>query len=245
MQQDINNFLLFIGYPRSGHTIVANIVNTHKNILVSDEVGIMKHNIIQKNKIIKSIIKRSKEVDIRYTSVYKNVDYQKEEIKKEKIILIGDKHANKNTIFINKNFNKLISLQNIFDVKLLHIIRNPYDMITTNFLRRGKKWDNNLYNIIDHFDILFSTVQKIKKYYNVIDIYLEDLIYYPINNICYLFEELKFPIEDNIFLNRLTGKLIEKPNESRHLIEWKEDQVKLVENMFNKYEFLNIYKKYV
>lgn len=242
MQINTDNFILFVGYPRSGHTIVANILNSHPNILISDEVGIMKFSKLTKEKIRNSIIKKSNEVDIKYTSVYGNVNYTEDNIEKNKITIFGDKHANKNTMFINSKFDKIYKLNDIFNLNLIHVIRNPYDMITTNFIRRGRKWDNNIYKIINHFNTLFKTVENIKEKYDMFDIYLEDLIKYPYNNITELFHYVGIQRLDNEFLSYVSSKLLDNANKSRILYDWQDDQKQLVQNMISKYKFLKGYK---
>ena len=41
--KNIEKFCLFIGYPRSGHSVVGSILDAHKNIIISHELDVLKY----------------------------------------------------------------------------------------------------------------------------------------------------------------------------------------------------------
>jgi hypothetical protein len=43
MFDDVKAFLLFIGYPRSGHTLIGSLLDAHQNMAVANEYNVLKH----------------------------------------------------------------------------------------------------------------------------------------------------------------------------------------------------------
>ena len=236
-------FLLFIGYGRSGHSVVVNVLNKHPNILISDEVGILKEVNNPKERIIKKTMNKANIRPPRYSSLNKNIKFKDEVPEKEKIHYIGDKHANQTTKYINNNFELLNKFEKkMKNLKLIHVIRNPYDIITTKFLRRkSERWKGKIKNTINEFNLLSNTVDTIKKSYSVYDIYLENLIYEPVRNISRIFDNLNLEYNDELVYN-MSDVLLKEPNISRYKIDWSERNKEMVKKIINKHNFLDGYE---
>jgi len=242
MKIDIKTVILFIGYGRSGHSVIANILNSHPNILISDEIGIIKENLKSKTAIINRIINHGKKHPPRYNSINK-VEYKEFNIPKTTINVIGDKHANQNTKYISRNFNLFENFRvNSPNLKLIHVIRNPYDIITTKFIRRKNiRWKGSLNKTINEFNVLASTVKKLKQNNSVLDIKLEELIYHPEENISMLFDYVGVKYNEELVKN-LSGILLKKPSVTRNKLNWSKNQITTVQNIINIYDWLKGYE---
>lgn len=240
---NIETFLLFVGYGRSGHSAVASLLNTHPNILISDEIGILKKNRTDRNLIINEVINYGRKHPPKYNSIQKNVKYVDLGIKKKNITVIGDKHANQTTRYISREPQLLENFKIVMkDVRMIHVIRNPYDIITTKFLRKKSiRWQNDINNVIREYSILADTVAKLKENgENIFDIRLEDLIYEPEKKVSEMFDYVGVAYNSKI-LRDCTSILLKTPNKSRRKLNWTGPQIGRVKRIINKHDFLKGY----
>ena len=146
----IKSLVLFIGHSRSGHSIVASILDSHPHIVMSHELGLLRKMVHNPNWTKKQIMnalwqkavsavstsgaRTETAVQKGYTLAIPNL-YQG--TYESYIDVIGDKKgletaallAN-NSTFWKQTFDRLETVTGL-PVKLFHVIRNPYDNIAT------------------------------------------------------------------------------------------------------------------
>lgn len=151
----IRTFVMFIGYPRSGHSLVGSLIDAHPHAVVSHEVDIVNEwknlDPPRRNKYAlfdllyhdsnleaKSGIRSNSS---RYSYTY-CVPNQWQGKYNKHIQVIGDKKGGKTTRILTgkstprgfKDIQKAINLP----IKFLHVVRNPFDNIATLLLRTLK-----------------------------------------------------------------------------------------------------------
>lgn len=243
----MNYFCLFIGPGRSGHSLISVILNAHPNIRISNELGIFKKNgCYNKNKetIINNILKKcEKEKNKLVRGKYK---YKIEKTWEDgDLLVIGDKHGNNTSLNLSRNFNKLkIFQKNInLPIKYIHSVRNPFDQITTESIRKDKSIDN----LIEVYCSIMDVVQKIKnkeknEHNNILEIYHEDLIYNKKRNIIKMCKFLGVDVFDD-YIESCSKVIRNKPHFSRFRLKWTDDQKnKVYKKIINKYDILKGYK---
>ena len=145
----VQKFVLFVGYPGSGHSIIGSMMDAHPNMIVSHEFTVLKRIISPKNKaaLFNAIYKDS------YMDVMKgwrNPENTKKgynlgtggmwQAKFSDLKVIGDKSGGVTTRFYYQqpsDFDKAYhKLQNVVGVPLVvvHVVRNPYDIAATDTL---------------------------------------------------------------------------------------------------------------
>lgn len=152
----VESFLMFIGYPRSGHTLVSSLLDAHPNALVANEFDVIggwqKWTKTNRNKyyLFDQLYLNSKmEADTGYRSATVphrfnySVPGQWQGTFNQKILVMGAKKGGHTTRRLMKRENLKV-LKEIHQVlklpmKFLHVIRNPYDNIATMMLRDLKK----------------------------------------------------------------------------------------------------------
>ena len=143
----IKTYVFFIGMARSGHSIVAAVLDAHPHIVISDELDVFtvilnSSRPVSKSSLFNQIWSRcyrkakTKLHDARkgYTLA---VDGLYQGNYHSYIDVIGDKHGGKTTklflgnpVLFQSHFNKLRTLIKL-PIKVIHVIRNPYDNIAT------------------------------------------------------------------------------------------------------------------
>ena len=176
----VNTFVFFVGHGRSGHSIVGSLMDSHPHMVISHELDLFKklsHGLLAPTKsaifnaiwentkqTINASLNASMESAIRarsnkgYTLLVdglyqgKYVDY---------VDVIGDKKAGSTTEKFytqpekwKRVFNILTSLG--VTLKVIHVIRNPYDNIATLALLSSSKTHKQ-----------FSTIKESNKTYQL------------------------------------------------------------------------------
>ena len=152
----MNRFLFFVGYARSGHSIIASMLDAHPNVVIAHEYALFvkwKHDPAQQSN--KTWLFNTLYNNSRF-SVYRGLRTQ-QALKKgytfaipgtwqgrydtsTGISVIGDKSGGMTAQVFRKNWKHFISLyqdsQNTVQVPVhvIHVVRNPYDNIATMLL---------------------------------------------------------------------------------------------------------------
>ena len=151
------NYVFIVGMPRSGSTLLENILSLNPNVIDMGEVNFFEES-----------IKETKNVENVYDLYQKKVNT----------------HYNSSNIYTDKNlFNYIYCpiIANFFpEAKIINCIRNPLDNILSiyraNFLNQTFSFSlQDIANLYIHY---FETMQEYKIKYgeNIYDYYYEDLI---------------------------------------------------------------------
>ena len=160
----VEKFIFFVGYARSGHSIIGSILDAHPNVVIAHE-----YNLFEKLPLI--IARNSTRGQTNFTEAvkqlynqlyqnsYKNVNgIRSRNAKgynltlngtwqgryKDQVLVIGDKKGGGSTRLYAENstefqrlYNKLLEMIQI-PVVIIHCVRNPFDIISTKLLYRVK-----------------------------------------------------------------------------------------------------------
>lgn len=247
-----DKLILFLGYPRSGSSTLASILDAHKNILISHELNLLKfikagfklHQLfflIQKNSGISAGRKR---ISAGY---YNLIENQYNGIA-EPCRVIGDKKAGGTTLLLSKDRELLTRLTDKYPItlKLIHLCRNPYDMIATQSYggnnRRYIPTPTSIENAMNLCFSKFEIIHSIKNThrYDILDIRYEMLIDNPKKELKRIFAWLDLPF-DTEYQNAVVKHLFKKPHKSRTEIPWSKSQKEKIRNTIEKYPFLSNY----
>lgn len=161
----VEHFVFFIGYGRSGHSIIASIMDAHPNVIIAHEyylfdklTDVRQYETLYKKKTLFDGLYWSS-----YTSALSGWRANKKTAKGynlnlngtwqgwfERLKVIGDKTAGATAMLYHKSpllfKSTLRNLRKITGVPLLavHVVRNPYDMIATVALFQASTNPKNL-----------------------------------------------------------------------------------------------------
>lgn len=232
-------FLLFIGYPKSGNTLVANILNSNPNVICSSQLNIFADDNIDFN-LIKSY----------NNSTWKNIT-QIKHVTKQEIKVIGDETGHKTVELLKSNPQKLGIVKSKINVpiKWIHMVRNPFDNLSTwakfnyeNKLKNGQESYKTyeLDNVINKYIDLNNTISKIKLSENVLTIrheYVITRMHNTLEEMCN-FLEISF---DPDWRDNVRNAVWKKPIITRREMPWNQKQKGIVHDLIAKYDWLSGY----
>lgn len=184
-QKDIDSvkkFVFFIGYARSGHSIVASVLDAHPNIILAHEFNLFRvwlggerSKLTDKTYLYNKLWANSHNAVKGWRSKEKtqkgytlNIDSPWQGNFKE-LQVIGDKSgAVTAQIYANdtEKFNDILnSLKKTVEVpiKIIHVVRNPYDIVSTRLLYVDGGGKSKLNASADH---KLCDIQQLQKQVN-------------------------------------------------------------------------------
>lgn len=244
---EVKTYCMFLGYPRSGHSLVGAVLDAHSDIVIAHELDAIKYVEagFSKEKIFTLLIERSEEFTKegnKWAGYKYNVPNQWNG-RFKKLSVIGDKKGGRSCFRLIKDQSLLDKLRSLVEVpiKFVHITRNPYDNISTMFTKKDRNQD--LDYKIHKFFTLCEGIKTIKQNINADDLFeisLEKFISEPQENLRALCNFLgeEAPQE---YLENCNKLIFEKPKNTRTNIDWDEDSIKKVQDKIDEYDFMKGY----
>ena len=254
----VKTFCLFVGYGRSGHTLIGALLNAHPTIVIGiewDPLNKIRLGYRFRNQLFSGILENSRCFTTRHKNIWSGYSYH---VKNDwqgsykRIHVIGDKSGGLNTKHLQDKYYLLERLSKIIGIepKLIHVIRNPFDIITTTAIRTFEKDrpgyfpnTNDLLTFIEKFLKSVHIIQKLKDdgKYKILDIYHEDIITNPKITLKGLIDFLGEEADDNYFEN-CAEIIYGQPHHSRKMTNWDRNLIKYVEQELQGFPFLQHYK---
>ncbi len=153
----VEKFVFFVGYPRSGHSIIGSMMDAHPNMIISHEFMLFQK-LTQDHFLAKVLQNKTTLFNTLYRKSYKdaqdgwrsskstrkgytlNVGTPWHATFNDSLKVIGDKSGGKTVMTYEgreRQFEAaLSSLRNTVKrpIRVIHVVRNPYDMIATGSL---------------------------------------------------------------------------------------------------------------
>jgi len=243
---------MFIGYPRSGHTLYGALLDAHKNCVISHELNVLQ--LIKdgrsRKQVINEIIKNSQ---FNAENGRKNEGYSYE-VKDQwqgrftDLQVVGDKQGGRSSRMLSREPELLDLLYREFKtkIKLLHVYRNPFDNLASR--SKGGKLEKKdsgyatLFSDIEKHFIQAEVNDKIRKEgkFEVIDIKHEDFIADPKNGLIRICHFLDLEVTED-YLNACASIVFPNPHKTRHEIDFPEELIGLIDSKMKYYDFLKDY----
>jgi hypothetical protein len=230
-------WLSFMGYPRSGHTLVAAILNANPNCMVSNQLNIFSNDKIDMNYI------RSYSL---ITGTWKPTT-QVPHVPKQEIKVVGDKTGHRTVEILNSLPQRLGMIKSQIGVpmKWIHVVRNPFDNLATwaklNYENNKQRSQSQyLNNVIEKYIKLNETIARLRKSEDVLTVRHE----YVITRMHNTLEEMANFLDisfDPIWRDNVRNTVWKKPRVTRRQIPWTQKQKGIVHDIINQYEWLKGY----
>jgi len=251
--KSLQAFCMFIGYQRSGHSFIGAILDAHPDAAMGMEVDAL--NLVKlgynRNQIFYCLIRNSEVFTRKLKNIWTGYSYAIEGLYQGKFTdlkVIGDKKGGKSTLQLGEDFSLFTRLQKIvrIPVKVLHVIRNPFDNITTMIIRNlPEKKIPDREDFLDKIDLYFKKAEindKLKKSgkMDILDIYHEDFIKDPVKELTRILNFVGLE-PFNEYIDICTKKVHKEPHITRNQLSWPKDLLDEIKNRALNYLFLKRY----
>lgn len=241
----IQNYCMFLGYPRSGHSLVGALLDAHPNIAIANEADALGHMAagFRRRQIYALLMMRAAEFAASgcqgrgYTYAVPNQWQGKVETLKS----IGDKKGGLATQWLTQRPELLAQLRAEVRVplKLIHVVRNPFDNIATMFTRKHR---NSLEEAAEMYFSLCSTVSRTidENSRDVITIRHEDVIADPKTELRSIVQFLGLDCTES-YLRDCASIVFPSPKQTRNTVDWPAGLRSRVEHEMARHAFLQGY----
>ena len=242
-------FCMFIGYPYSGHSLVGSIIDAHPNAVISHELhaGRLVKRGVPKDKIFSMIILNS----INYARQGRTWNQHSYLIPGEwngrftAIKVIGDKKGGTNSKFFTRKSDMLHVIDSALGlpVKYVHVMRNPYDMMSTLYRLTSNPAPDRMKYAIGQIIKQIKRVEKLRQQIspeNWFDLYHEQLLSSPAETIEALFQFFNIETPGG-FTENCEKILFKKPHESRYDIPWRDSDIEFLTRELSQFSRFSSY----
>jgi hypothetical protein len=134
---DVERFCFFVGYPRSGHSLVGSLLNAHPDMVISHELGVIPYveHGFTRSQLFSALLRRDRDFGSigRTWSDYEYSVPNQHQGSYRRLRIIGDKFGGMTAAQLAARPELLDLLRQTVRVpiRILHVTRNPFDNITT------------------------------------------------------------------------------------------------------------------
>ena len=244
--KDIETFCVFIGYPRSGHSLIASLLDAHPEMVFSNELNVLRYIKYKftREQIFYLIVENSRILSER-GRIHTGYSYRVEnqwQGRYRKIKVIGDKRGSGS---VKKLFYRPVLFERMhekigYKIKFIHIMRNPFDNISTMCMKSRRQ---NINESMHHYFFLADEVTKLKRKISadvIIELSHESFIAEPKESLAQLTKFLGVEPSPS-YLEDCAKILFKKPNKTRQNFPWSKELIAQVNDRIRKYPFLSDY----
>jgi hypothetical protein len=161
---EVEVFFLILGYARSGSTLVGSLLDAHAEMVVAHEADILRYVRagVTRRQLFALLLDRDRQFE-GIERRWHGFDYAVPggfQGRFTTLRVVGDKHAGRATRRLARDPTLLERLRGLVKVpiRVLHVIRNPYDNIASIALSRGL----DLHSAIDVYEKLSAMVDGVR-----------------------------------------------------------------------------------
>jgi hypothetical protein len=241
----VRTFLMFVGHPRSGHSLVGSLLDAHPNIAVSHELDVLKYvqGGYRRDQLLTLVLEHTR---INAERGRKSWGYSyavpgQWQGRYDRLEVVGDKRGRKTTSRLRSQPELLDMTARALDmpIKLVQVVRNPYDNIATMFNRDQAPMEHQ----IELYFQLAATVDGVASRVppdRFERIHLEDLIADAEPVLARLCAFLDVPAEPD-YLAACAGIVFASPRRTRDSIPWTPESLAEIERGIGDYPWLASY----
>lgn len=240
----------FIGHTKSGGTMIGSLLDAHPNVMIADEVDLLQYILagFNREQIFHLLIKGSRREEMKGRVTARRLTPYSFKVpgqwqgRYKSLFVIGDSKAGISTNRLARDSNLLPRLQKLMgsvELRIIQVIRNPFDPISAMILRSGRSHASAIEEYFQYCDILVALREKLKQDVLLSQRY-EDFIQEPelhLKRLCH-FLGVKAGEE---YIKDCVSILHASPEKSRLLVEWNEHWKDLVLCRIAEVDFLEGY----
>jgi hypothetical protein len=250
----VERFCLFVGYPRSGHSLVGSLLDAHPDVVIAHEANALKlataDGLTRPDlfaALVESARQQAERPGGRRASGYSYVVPGQWQGRFRSLRVIGDKSGQKVASRIGRDPDALSLLERVVDVplRLVHVTRNPFDTIARIALERETKRGEEAGAVgraIDFYGRLTATTARLLAggRFTILTVRHESFVQNTrgeLRSVCaFLGVEA-----GGAYLDACAQIVLPAPLEARHLVTWSRSEHDAVDDLIARHAFLDGY----
>ncbi len=242
---ELEGFCFFIGYARSGHTLVSTLLNAHPEVVIAHELDaarFVRHG-FRRSQLFSLLLQRDQQFgeNGRTWSGYQYEVPGQFQGRFERLRVIGDKRARATVLQIAQQPRLLERVRRVVRVpiRVVHVTRNPFDNIATEARRHNMSlsqataWYEQICRAV-------SVVRPLLDPSELVDLRYEDFV----GDTARSLESLAGFVgvrPEQAYLEACAGIVWPSTNRSRDSVDWSEAERRGVERLIETYDVLGSY----
>ena len=247
---NVQTYCMFIGYPRSGHSLIGSLLDAHPNAIVAHELDALRFVGARfgKHQLYELLLDNSR----RYAQRGREWNGYAYEVPQQwqgrfnELRVIGDKKGGHSTLRLAEDPELLHRLQKTvaIDVKFVHVIGDPYNNVAAMLKRPPVHVRNpTLSAIVEDYFYRCETNAGLKARLGdtaVLDVRQESFVASPERTLCELCDFLGLRYAED-YLEACASIVFESPHRSRPDIWWDAATLATVHDGIERFDFLKGY----
>ncbi|HWQ16146.1 MAG TPA: sulfotransferase [Roseiflexaceae bacterium] len=241
---------LFVGHARSGGSIVGALLDAHPHVVLADELDVLQHVAagFSRDQIYQLIVARAarqahkgRTKGGRDGKVYSYHVPGQWQGRFERLQVIGGSKAGISTQRLAQRPELLQRLRDTVrgaEVRVVQVIRNPYDTISTMHIRAGRPLEAGIERYFANCDTIARIQQRLGA--DMLSVKHEALVEWPHEQLGALCRFLGVEALQD-YLDACAGILYASPATSRHKVPWSQQLIDAVQRRVERYDFLHGY----
>lgn len=249
---ELDAFCLFVGYPRSGHSLVGSILDAHPEVVIAHEAD-----------ALKLVAQRGRTREEVFEALFVNARLQAEresgrtqsgylyevpgqwQGRVTRLRVLGDKGGGGSSRRLAADPSELRRFAEVvgLPLRLLHVTRNPFDVVAriSRVTRRGVP-KQTLDEALTRFEVLAVANAALIDggAFDVLTIRHESFVDDPRAGIREACRYLGVDATDD-YVEASAGIVWSQPHRTRELVEWSDRQVDRLERIIERHDFLRGY----
>lgn len=231
----VERVCLFVGYPRSGHSLVGSLIDSHPQAAVSHEQDLLAdwRSGMGWPELGFAVLKNCREQALR-GRVQSGYSYAlPNQGKTESPVVLGDKKGGRTATYLLRQPDLLHRFQETtpWPIYLIHVLRDPRDNIATMSIMHEIPLEKAMASYWQRSEAV-AALKHDWPAGRFLDIHLEKLLLNPDGQIARLFEFLALPL-DGIPGEQIGELLFDNPKQTRGLVDWSSCYSELTQRVNN------------
>ena len=245
---DLERFCFFVGYARSGHTLVGSMLNAHPEVVIAhelDAVSYVRHH-FTRNQIFGLLMER----DLTFGSMgwtWAGYSYEvpgQHQGRHERLRVLGDKRGNSTAHQLAQWPELLDRTRQVVKVpiRVIHVTRNPFDNIAT--AARKHKFPPRRVGVLSQatawYEKSCESVARVRRRLHAsesVDIRYETFVEEPADSLAELCRFVGVE-PDASYLEACSAQIWPSVNKARHTVDWTADERRRVDRLIERHDFL-------
>lgn len=247
---DVQTFCTFVGHVKSGSTLLGSLLDAHPDAIIADEVDVPAYVAggFRKEQIFHILLKGSRRdqmkgrVTARRLTPYAVSVPGQWQGRYRRLRVIGHSQAGPVTRQLRQNpqlLEQMAAAMPGVDLKVIHVIRNPFDPISLMIVRGNRSFANAIDHYFSYCEAL-DALSRQRDEDSLLPVRYEAFVDDPQAHLQKICRFLGLEATDD-YLHDCAQILYDAPEQSRSAVNWTQPWIDIVEQRIEAFPFLQGY----